>query len=187
VTLGLFVLAPRAALAGLSALFAARLARRLPVEVDAAYARRALHAGRGAATRVEIVYYSCAPDTALRERLHALLQEHAGARAVICDGPSLDYGDGPERVALPEDSPGSGLAVVVFPLAQTPEADVHGEFVEGLRERLDRVGWPLMVALETATYRRRVGSADRVRERRATWDRLLRDLRVTAIELAGAP
>jgi hypothetical protein len=76
---------------------------------------------------------------------------------------------------------------VVFPLAQTPEADVHGEFVEGLRERLDRVGWPLMVALETATYRRRVGSADRVRERRATWDRLLRDLRVTAIELASAP
>jgi hypothetical protein len=185
-TLGLFVLAPRAMLACLAALFAARLARRLPVDVEPGYARRALHAGRGATTRVEIVYYSCAPDAALRERLHTILQEHAGARAVIRDGASLDYGDGPERVALPDNSSGPGLAVVVFPLAQTPEAEVHGEFVEGLRERLDRAGWPLLVALETATYRRRVGSADRVRERRATWDRLLRDLGVTPIELAEA-
>jgi hypothetical protein len=183
-TLGLFVLAPRATLALLGALTATHLARRLPVEVDPGYARRALGSGRGAATRVETVYYSCALDASVRERLHTVLQEHAGARAVIRDAASLEYGDGPERVALPADSSGTNVMALVFPLAQTPEADVHGEFVEGLRERLDRAGWSLLVVLEGATYRQRAGSADRVRERRATWDRLLRGLQVTAIELA---
>ena len=93
-TLALFVMAPRAVLALLEALNAARLSRWLPVAVDADYARRALHSGRGAATQVEVVYYSCAPDAALRERLHTRLQDQAGARAVMHDGARLEYGDG---------------------------------------------------------------------------------------------
>jgi len=76
------------------------------------------------------------------------------------------------------------VLVLVFPLAQTPEPEVHGELVERLRGRLDSAGWQLLAVLETATYRQRAGSDDRVRERRATWDRLLRDLHLTAIELA---
>jgi hypothetical protein len=182
-TIALFVVAPRAALALLEALNAARLSRWLPVAVDADYARQALHSGRGAARPVEVVYYSCAPDAALRERLHTRLQDEAGARAVVRDAVRLEYGDGPERVAL-EDGTAAGTLVVVFALAQTPEAEVHGEFLEGLQERLHRAGWPLAVVLETSTYRQRVGSDDRVRERRATWDRLLRDLGLTAVELA---
>jgi predicted N-acetyltransferase YhbS len=61
---------------------------------------------------------------------------------------------------------------------------VHGEFVERLRERLDRAGWRLLVVLDTVTYRQRVGTEARVRERGATWQRLLRELQLTAIELA---
>jgi hypothetical protein len=183
-TLVLAVVIPRAALALLEAAIAGRLARGLPVSLDAGYARRALHSGRGVATRVEVVYYSCAPDTALRERLHTALQEEAGARAAVRDGARLEYGDSAERVALPESPAPPGLLALVFPLAQTPEAEVHGEFIERLRERLDRAGWELRVVLEVATYRRRVGSEDRVRERRATWGRLLRDLQLTASDLA---
>lgn len=183
-TLGLFVVLPRAGLALVEALTAARLARHLPLQVDAEYARRALQSGRGAATLVEIVYYSCAPDTGLRERLHTRLQEEVGARAVIRDGARLEYGDEPERVQVPDDPARAGVLVLVFTLAQTPEPEVHGEFVERLRERLGRAGWRLLAVLDTATYRQRVGSGDRVRERRATWDRLLRDLDLTAIDLA---
>jgi len=73
--------------------------------------------------------------------------------------------------------------VLVFTLAQTPEPEVHGEFVDRLRARLDGAGWRLLAVLETASYRQRVGSLDRVRERRATWERLLRDLGLTAIAL----
>jgi len=182
-TLGMFVALPRAALAAVDAMTAARLSRWLPVVVDAGYTRRALHSGRGAAALVHVVYYSCAPDTALRERLHTMLQEHAGARAVVRDDAQLDYGEGPERITVPEAPPGSSLLVVVFALSQTPEMQVHGEFLERLAERLDGAGWGLMVALETATFRRRAPSEDRVRERRRTWDRLLRELRLTAMEL----
>ena len=181
-TLGLFVVAPRAALALVAAIAAARLARRLPVEIDAAYARRALHAGRGVASVVEIVYYGGVPDVRLRERLHATLQEEAGARAVIRDGPRLAYGDGPEAVEL-GGVPVGGQVAVVFAVAQTPEVEVHGEFLRELRERVDRAGSVLTVVLETATYAERVGSAARVRERRAAWERLLRDLDVTPMEL----
>jgi hypothetical protein len=182
-TIAMVVLAPRAALALLEGLNAARLARWLPVGVDDAYARRGLHSGRGAATLVEVVYYACAPETALRERLHARLQDEAGARAVVRDGARLAYGDDAERIALPDGHAG-GRLVVVFALAQTPEAEVHGEFLERLRARLDRAGWELAVVLEAAGYRQRVGSEERVRERRATWDRLLRDLDLPAVELA---
>jgi hypothetical protein len=180
-TLALFVLVPRLVLALSDALTVARLSRWLPVDVDAAYVRRALHPGRGAATVVEIVYYSCAPDGRLREQLHTRLQDEAGARAVVRDGPQLEYGDGGERIAL-DHAP--GVLVVVFALAQTPEAEVHGRFLETLRQRADDAGWQVQVVLESATYRERVGSEERVRERRATWERLLRDEHVTAVELA---
>lgn len=182
-TLGLFVVIPRGALALLDGLTAARLARRLPIHVDTGYVRRALQSGRGAATLVEIVYYSCAPGVDLRERLHTRLQEEVGARAVIHDGAALDYGDGPERLGLPADPTRSGVLALVLPLAQTPEPEVHGEFVERLRERLDGAGWQLLVVLDTVTYRQRVGTEARVRERRATWERLLRELQLTSIEL----
>jgi hypothetical protein len=182
-TLGLFVLLPRAGLAALEALTAARLSRGLSVEVDAGYARRALHSGRGATTAVEVVYYSCAPDPVLREKLHAVLQEHAGARAVIRDGPSLDYGDDAGQITLPA-APSPGVVALVFTLAQTPEPEVHGKFVERLRERIDADGWELVLILETATYRQRAGSVARVQERRATWERFLRAVHATAVEVA---
>ena len=183
-TLGLFVLLPRAGLAAFEALTAAGLSRRLRVHVDASYARRALHSGRGATTVVEVVYYSCAPDPVLRDKLHAVLQEHAGARAVIHDGPSRDYGDDPGQITLPAPNAPPGVVALVFTLAQTPEPEVHGKFIERLRERIDAVGWELLVVLETATYRQRAGSEGRVQERRATWERFLRAVHATAIEVA---
>jgi len=187
-TLGLAVLIPRAALAGLEAARAARLRKRLPIDLDSPYYWRALAGGRGTAVTVSIVYYSCDPGIGLRHRLHELLQELVGARAAILDGPALEYGEGPESVPGLDGDSVPGLLVLVFPLAQTPESEVHGEFLERVQARAERAGSHLMVVLETATYRRRIGSEERVRERRSTWDRLLRELHLTAVELdeAGA-
>jgi len=182
-TLALFVLVPRATLALLDTLRAARLARGLPFQVDAGYVKRALQSGRGAATVVEIVYYSCAPDTAVRERLHTALQDEFGARAVIHDNAHVAYGDDPDRITVPENPSRSGVVVLVFTLAQTPEPEVHGDFTSRLHAHLERSGWHLLIALESTTYRQRTGSPTRVAERRATWDRLLRDLRLKTIEL----
>jgi hypothetical protein len=103
---------------------------------------------------------------------------------VIHQGPSLEYGDDAGQITLPESASTPGVVAVVFTLAQTPEPEVHGKFVERLRERLDVAGWELMLVLEMATYRQRAGSEVRVRERRATWERLLRAVQATAVELA---
>ncbi len=181
-TLCLFVILPRAALASLGGIAVARLSRRLPVAIDAGYTRRALASGRGVATEVEIIYYSCHPDEDARERLQTAIRKQAGARAVIRDAARLDYGDGAESVNLPSRTPEVGVIAVVFSLAQTPEPEVHGEFLSSLGERLEVAGWQLMVVLESATYRRNVGSDDRVRERQATWHRLLEERHVTAID-----
>jgi hypothetical protein len=182
-TLCLFVLIPRAALASLDGTAVARLSRRLPIAIDAGYARRALASGRGRATEVEIVYYSCRPDEDARARLQTAIRKQAGARAVIRDAARLHYGDGAESVSLPSRTEGVGLIAVVFSLSQTPEPEVHGEFLGSLGERLEASGWQLMVVLDSATYRRNVGSDDRVRERQATWHRLLEEGHLAAIDV----
>jgi hypothetical protein len=173
-TLAMFVLLPRGALALSSAAVATWRARRLPIPLDPVYSRRALSSARGASVAVGVSYYSCALDPPLRDRLHALLQALVGSRAVVQDGERFEYGD--ERDApLPPATAAPGAVALVFALAQTPEVEVHGEFLQRTVERAHRAGAALFVVLETATFRSRVGSDARLRERLGTWDRLLRE------------
>ena len=76
--------------------------------------------------------------------------------------------------------------MLVFALAQTPEAEVHGEFLERVRQRL--------TAGRAAAGRPRAGDLwgarrvrERARERCATWERLLRDLDLGAVDLDDSP
>jgi hypothetical protein len=175
-TIGLVVVVPRTALAVVETERARRLARRLPVDLDAGYYRRAVAAATGSGLTADVVYYSCEPASPLRTRLHALLQELAGARASIRERGMVAYGDRLEGIA-------SSLVVVVFTLAQTPEPEVHGEFLERLQGAVEHAGATLLVVLESSSYRARVGSDERVRERRGTWERLLRTRGLAAVEL----
>ena len=165
VTLGLFVVAPRAALALVAAIAAARVARRLPVEIDAASRARHCMPGAGPPPPVEMTQ-SDLPTPG--ERLRAILQEEAGARAVIRDGarPS-SYGDGPEAVNLggaPAGGRGRGGG-----LAQTPERRRCTASSSGsCGSACEGAGWQLAGrAGDGETYGARVGSATRVREPRA--------------------
>jgi hypothetical protein len=175
-TIGLFVVVPRATLAMVAAGRARRLARHLPVDLDAGYYRRAVAAASGSGLTADVVCYSCDPAPHLRSELRTLLQELAGARASIRERGMVAYGDRLDGVA-------SSLVVVVFPLAQTPEHEVHGEFLERLQGEVERAGAALLVVLESASYRARVGSEERVRERRGTWERLLGTRGLAAVEL----
>jgi hypothetical protein len=175
-TIGLLVIVPRAALAVVEAGRARRLARRLPVDLDAGYSRRAVAAATGSGLTADVVYYSCDPASQLRTRLHALLQELAGARASIRDRGMVAYGDQLDGIA-------STLVVVVLPLAQTPEPEVHGEFLERLQRQVEHDGAALLIVLESASYRARIRSEERLRERRGTWTRLLRTRGLEAVEL----
>jgi hypothetical protein len=181
-TLALFVVVPRSALALSSAAVAAWRARRLQVPLDPVYARRALSSARGESVAVSVCCYGCALDPALRERLHALLQALVGSRAAVQDGDRFEYGD--EREAtLPDAAAAPGAVALVFALAQTPEVEVHGEFLQRTVARAHRAGATLFVVLEAATFRGRIGSEARARERLATWGRLLREHRLAVVPL----
>ncbi|HEX2486205.1 MAG TPA: hypothetical protein VHQ66_12930, partial [Myxococcota bacterium] len=123
---------PRAILAALAARRARRLASALRPPLDAPYYLRLLAADRGQGVRVEVLPYShlLAPRSAdaLRELLHELF----GSRAEVSLRESLAYGDDPPAAA---PAPGAQRHVVVFNLAQTPEHEVHGAFLEALRGR----------------------------------------------------
>ncbi|MFQ5655806.1 MAG: hypothetical protein ACE5GW_13885, partial [Planctomycetota bacterium] len=76
--------------------------------------------------------------------------------------------------------------VVLFSLAQSPEIEVHGEFVVEARRAL-AAQERLLVLIDGSPLRERVeGSGidpSRLDERRRTWDRTLRDARVTGAHL----
>ena len=110
--------------------------------------------------------YSFAPDASLRERLRRGRSRSRPGRApsaAMVATPRLRRRR-PSGSHCPSARP-ARAACLVGPLAQTPEADVHGEFVEGLRARArPRPGRP--ACPRAATYRPPVGSKDLVREPR---------------------
>ena len=68
--------------------------------------------------------------------------------------------------------------LVLFGLAQSPESEVHGVFVEELLTRLNH-GSRMAVLVDGARYRERATDERRLDERHRAWDRVLRE--------AGAP
>jgi hypothetical protein len=174
---------PRAALAAFAARRARRLAATLRPPLDEPYYLRLLAADRGQGVRVEVLPYShlLAPRSAdgLRELLHELF----GSRAEVSLRESLAYGDDPPAAA--PAAPGALRHVVVFNLAQTPEHEVHGAFLDALRSRADG---ELLVLLDEAPYGARLGpgGAERLAERRRAWERLVRESGLRAAALPGA-
>lgn len=177
--------APRALLAFAAGRRARRLAAGLAPDLDAPYFLRLLAADRGGGVRVEVLPYShlLAPRSAdaLRELLHELF----GSRAEVALREPLAYGDDPPAQA----AGGAALRrVVVFNLAQTPEHEVHGAFLEALRAQDARA--ELLVLLDEAPYGARLGpgGAERLAERRRAWERLAREagLRLAALPGEGA-
>ncbi len=197
VTAVLVVGIPRLLLCLVASVRARRLAADVPIDSGRASLRRVLSADRGGATRVGVVPYSYEPEPRLADALKATLHDVFGARADVVIATGLAYGD--EAGALlaasaPHQAPRSGALgqtadtprgaavetcrVVLFGLAQSPESEVHGALLDGLRAaaREDR----LLVVVDASAYRLRVGSGERVEERRRAWDRVLREAGFTA-------
>jgi hypothetical protein len=163
---------PRAALAALSLRRAHRLAAALAPPLSAPYYVRLLAADRGEGVRVRVWPYSHRPSPRAADRLRELLHEHFGNRAQVTLADPVEYGG--ELAALaPADA-----HVALFNLAQPPEQEVHGAFVEALRARgADH----LRVLLDEEPYTARMGwgERERVEQRLRAWERMLR--------AAGAP
>ena len=177
---------PRALLAVREGRRSRRLALALSPPLDEPYYLRLRAPDRGAGVRIEVLLYSHRPAPAAHDGLLELLHELFGNRARIDVREPLVYG-----AELPAAAPGPGAPharVVVFNLAQSPEEEVHGVFLEALRADAARAAHPpaLLALLDEGPYRARLGEgsgAERIGQRRRAWERVGRaaDLRFAAL------
>lgn len=185
-TAGAGIALPRALLALHEGRRARRLAAALTPPLDDPYYLRLRAPDRGAGVRVDVWLYSHRLPPASHEALLELLHQLFGNRARIDVGEPLAYGTDPPARA--DASPAPHARVVVFNLAQSPEEEVHGVFLEGLRAAAAELPHPpaLLVLLDEGPYRARLGESggrDRIGQRRRAWDRVGRaaDLRFAAL------
>jgi hypothetical protein len=184
VTAALVVLLPRTVLAWACALRARRMAASLPLNLDAGYFRRVLAARRGKANRVDILPYGYEPGPAITGRLKGILHDLFGARADIRVQAPLTYGEDrrPTTATAPAANEGEACLAALFSLAQSPEVEVHGRFLETLKAGLGR-GARLVVLVDATKYRRRVDAPERWAERSRAWRRVVREAGLTAVVL----
>ncbi len=171
----LYVALPRSLLTAVESVRCARRGRRLRLTLPALYPRRLAAAVETSATEVEVVPYSYRPVAGAVENLRSLVCDLFGPRSEIRVRSPVEYGTEPVE-------PGGGRCrIVVFGLAQTPEAEVHGKLLVALREELAD-GQLMVVVVDGSAYRPRVGP-ERLEERRRTWNRMVAAAGLEAVHL----
>ena len=174
-TLGIFVVAPRIALALRETAKARRQARKitLPNEVDVFY-RTLLKPLPPVGERLHAITFGSGADTN-SDALDRLL-EIASCPTRVATFHRLNYGftatDLPEKLTNGRDS-GAGW-IAVFPMTTTPEAEVHGRLMEALRENTTE-GRTLLL-LDTTAFAHRFSNLANFDEkfdgRRKLWKKL---------------
>lgn len=164
--LALTVIAPRALLAT-AALWRARwLARHFPLPLDDGYYQRLLRRPGSAEARVQVLPYAAAPAPQAALGLQAVLAGYFGATPQLQFAAPTAFGDEEAPAAA---AAGTGLRVVLFDLAATPEAESQGRFVQ----QLQTAPTPLLLVADETGFRQRFGSLPgRLAERRAAWQGL---------------
>ena len=175
------VILPRLALAFFAWRSSKALERNTPLQLEEdAYFLRLLSTERGKGREVSIEPYSYHLEPRAADGLKSLLLDLFGGRVRVGTLDAVSYG-GASRSRAPEGAVAS-CHVVVFSLAQSPEHEVHGEFLHELCERFG--GAPgqraLLVVLDRGPYLRRLGrdpeAKERLEERERNWARVLREL-----------
>jgi len=196
----LYVIVPRFALAIYQSWRCEQLSN-IPIDLHDdlhdGYFRHVFTEWRGATRSIEIVPYSFTPEAATLGRVKALFHDYFGARADVRTTEPLEYGDTPTKIAsVPSLGPWSRQAmtteqivavereyvyVVLFNLAQSPEAEVHAAFLDDLKRRIEGAGHRLIVLVDVTAYRRSVGDAERLDERLRSWNQVTREAHLTSI------
>lgn len=169
ITTGMVVGLPRLLFFVIASLKSAHRGRRLSVPVPAAYLRRLLSAVDPASRRVDILAYSHRLSSAAVTKLKTAVFDVFGARADI-HLRHLAYGD---ELEAPKDE-AARCRILVFNLAQTPEAEVHGALAGALADATV-AGQALITTVESGAYRARLGegSEQRIDDRFRAWERIL--------------
>lgn len=173
-SLGLWVMLPRTALAGAAWWSARRLAARLPLPPAADDLRRLMLSASGVPLPVWVLPYSYQLDSAHQAVLASVVARRLGPQAALMAWPSLPLG---AEDSLPAGLPGGlpAQALLLFALTATPERESHGAMVAALQAHLAG-RCPLQVWVDESGWRQGLpgaAGADRLQQRRQSWVRLL--------------
>jgi hypothetical protein len=164
-TLALFVVLPRSALALWGALRAYWLARHVALPLDEPYFERLVRQLRGDVPRVFVLPYATAPGAQAALGLRAVLAPALEDGLQIQIAPTLAYGaeDEPGHASMPPA--GTTLAVALFDLTATPQAENQGRFAQQLAAVATTI-----VLIDEAAFTRRFGAdSARLAQRRDAW------------------
>ena len=171
VTLTLFVVLPRLALALLSALRARWLAQQVKLPLSDEYFARLIRQRQGRSARLVVLPYASTPNAAAQLGLRAVLSSTLGDAVDVQVVATLAFGDEDNALALLTDGSTLGstlsttLAIALFDLSATPEAENQARLVQLMASRLSTV----VVLDETAFNTRFAAAPDRLTQRRAAW------------------
>jgi len=126
-TIGLFVLLPRAVLAFAWRLRGSRLARTLPFrEISPMYFERVLSTSTDAALPLRIVPYACELDADSRRALVRQLEKHFGRAVTLSHSATIPFGDEENFALTDAGEDGEGAEILpLFHFAATPEIETH--------------------------------------------------------------
>jgi len=176
VTLFLYVLVPRAALATTAALRARRAMRGNLFPTDSAWALRILAPLEGRDRAPQVLAYSYTLEDEARASLKRLARALWGSRSAEAVFQRLDWGATEPAAGTGADE--DAVYMVVFNGVQTPEDEVHGAFMRNLRARV--AGVPLVTVVDGAEV-----DAAMATERRTAWEAVIDEL--AWIDLSRAP
>ena len=172
-TVVLLVIIPRLLLALWSREQARKLGAHFPLPLDDTYFRDLLRNQRGESASVWVQPYSYTLSDTARAGLTPLLQPALGSQVRVRLQPSLALGDEDDLPASLPGLAGSQLAVAVYSLSATPEAENHAAFLVELSRRLPP-GMPLLAVVDESAFVARFGhDTARLDGRRTTWRRIL--------------
>ncbi|HIG11972.1 MAG: DUF2868 domain-containing protein [bacterium] len=195
VTGALVVLVPRSLLAVWTGRRARSLAKALSFDFNQdAYFMRLSSAERGAGSEATVEAYGYDPSPRASEGLKQLLFDLFGGRLGVTVLEPLDYGAEPASGADRKEG-AAHCRVALFSLAQTPEREVHGEYLEELTRAAAGADGreALLVVVDQGPFLERFCRGDEADQRRQSrernWTAVLAplDLEPLFCELAGHP
>jgi hypothetical protein len=156
---------PRSVLALAGALRSHWLARHVALPLSEPYFQSLLRRRQGDVARVQIVPYASAPAENAARWLHAALASVLGDGAQLDTGATLAYGAEDDDAASLAPPAGTTLALALFDLTATPEAENHGRFARRLAAHVTTI-----IVIDEAAFRARFGGgSERLAQRRDAW------------------
>ena len=190
-TLLLFVVLPRSVLALVGAVRSRWLARHVSLPLGDAYFQRLARLQHGDVARVLVAPYASTPSAQAALGLQALLVPVFGDGLQLRITPTAAFGAEDEAGAALDT--GTTLAIALFDLSATPEAESQGRFAQQLAARAPTGAATILLVDESAFRQRFGGDSARLAQRREAWRVFAEALGTAAVcveldapDLAGA-